>query len=468
MKAAPGLRELARTGVVHFMGAGGAGMAPLAELLLAGGGQVSGCDLAAGRPARRLAARGMEFSVGHDPAHVAAAAAVVATSAVPAGHPELAAAARAGVPVLKRAEALGQWVNEGRVVGVAGTHGKTTTTAMAGHALEGAGADPTCLVGGEVAAWGGNLRRGGSDLFVVEADEYDRSFLSLRPEVAVVTNVEADHLDTYGDVARLEAAFAEYAGLVRPNGALWLCADDPGALRLARAATAPARTFGLSEGAGLRALAVRGAGRGAVFSVEEDGAPAAELRIAAPGVHNVRNALAAAGVARSLGASWDGIREGLDAFAGVGRRYEALGVADGVAVVDDYAHHPTEIAATLAAARDANPGRRIAAVFQPHLYSRTRDCREAFGSALAAADAVWVTDVYGAREAPIPGVTGRVVADAAAAQGAAGATYHPRLSTLAASLAERLRPNDVCVFMGAGSIGSAARELLALLRERSA
>ncbi len=465
MRRATGLRRSAETGVVHFMGVGGAGMLPLAELVLAQGGRVSGCDLAASRPVDALAAQGMDFSVGHDPAHVATAAAVVATSAVPAAHPELAAAASAGVPVLKRAAALGQWVNEGRVVGVAGTHGKTTTTAMAGHVLAQAGADPTCLVGGEVHGWGGNLRRGGSDLFVVEADEYDRSFLSLRPEVAVVANVEADHLDTYGDLAGLAAGFAAYAERVREGGTLWVCADDPGAMRLAGAGRGRTRTYGLSEDAGLHAASVRTAGPDTIFSVAEDGAPAAELRISSPGLHNVRNALAAAGVARALGASWDRIREGLDTFAGVGRRYDVLGAADGVEVVDDYAHHPTEVSATLAAAREANPGRRIVAVFQPHLYSRTRDCREPFGRALAAADAVWVTDVYAAREKPIPGVTGETVAQAVASAGAS-ATYHTPLSTLAAALAERLRSDDLCVVMGAGSITDVAHELLGALRER--
>lgn len=466
-KARAGLRELAAQGVVHFMGVGGAGMAPLAELVLALGGQVSGCDLSEGRAVDALAARGMAFRRGHDPEHVTGAAAVVVTAAVAPDHPELTAARTAGVPVLKRAQALAQWVSEGRVLGVAGTHGKTTTTAMAAHVLERAGADPTCVVGGEVAGWGGNLRRGRSDLFVVEADEYDRSFLALRPEAAVVTNVEPDHLDTYGDFEALQAAFAEYAGLVRPQGALWLCADDEGARRL-RDAGGPARTrtYGLSEGADLRAVSVRSTRRGSVFGVVEDGADAGDLRISAPGRHNVLNALAAAGAARSLGASWKDARAGLAAFGGVGRRFDVLGAADGVRVVDDYAHHPTEVAATLEAARQANPGRRIVAVFQPHLYTRTRDCGDAFGLALAAADAVWVTDVYPAREAPIPGVTGETVAAAAARRGAS-VVYHPRLSTLAPAVAESLRPGDLCVAMGAGSIGETAHALLAALRERA-
>lgn len=461
-----GFRELAARGVVHFMGVGGAGMAPLAELVLARGGAVSGCDLRGGRAVDALAGLGIEFSEGHDPKHVAGAAAVVVTSAVEPGHPELAAAEAAGVPVFKRAAALGQWVAGGRVVGIAGTHGKTTTTAMAAHVLERAGADPTCLVGGEVTAWGGSLRRGRSEVFVVEADEYDRSFLTLRPEVAVVTNVEPDHLDTYGDVRALEAAFAEYAGLVRPRGTLWICADDPGAAALAGAGPERTRTFGFSQGAGLRAVSVRAEGRGSAFTAVEDGAPAGEFRVPAPGRHNVLNALAAAGAARSLGAQWRDVREGLAAFEGVGRRYEALGAPGGVQVVDDYAHHPTEVAATLAAARSANPGRRIVAVFQPHLYTRTRDCRDAFGRALAAADAVWVTDVFPAREEPIAGVTGETVAEAAAERGAS-VVYHPCLATLAAAVAGALRAGDVCVTMGAGSIGETARELVDALGERS-
>ncbi len=459
----PGLRRLADKGVVHFMGVGGAGMLPLAELVLGCGARVSGCDLRGGPAIDALVARGMAFFRGHHPDHVAGAAAVVVTSAVPSTHPELAAAEAARVPVLKRGAALGHWVAGGRVVGVAGTHGKTTTTAMTAHVLECAGADPTCLVGGEVTAWGGHLLHGGSDVFVVEADEYDRSFLALRPEVAVVTNVEPDHLDTYGDAKTLEAAFAEYAGLVHPDGTLWLCTDDRGARRLA-AAAARVRTYGLGEDAGLRAVSVRPAGQGSIFAVVEDGASAGELGISLPGLHNVRNALAAAGAARSLGASWQDVRRGLASFAGVGRRYEALGAAAGVQVVDDYAHHPTEVAATLAAAREANPGRRIVAVFQPHLYTRTRDCRDAFGRALAAADSVWVTDVFPAREAPIAGVTGETVARAAAERGAA-VVYHPRMATLASALAGALRPGDVCVAMGAGSIGETARALMDVLEE---
>ena len=461
-----GLRELAAQGPVHFMGVGGAGMAPLAELVMRSGARVSGCDVATPPSVARLTNQGMAFYKGHDPAHVAGAAALVVTSAVPGDHPEIEAARAASVAVLKRAEALGQWVSDGTVVGVAGTHGKTTTTAMATHLLERAGLDPTGVVGGHVASWGGNLRLGGSQLFVVEADEYDRSFLSLRPQVAVVTNVEADHLDTYGDLDGVRSSFLAFADQVASDGVVWACADDSGAARVGVAAGSRTRTYGVSPGSQLRAVDVRFTPSGSAFRVIEDGRSAGAFTVPAPGVHNVRNALAAAGVGRSLGAPWPEVRDGLASFPGVGRRYELLGAAGGVTVIDDYAHHPTEVAATLAAARRANPDRRLVAVFQPHLYSRTRDFSAEFGRALGTADAVWVTDVYPAREAPLPGVNGEIVAGAVAGC-ASRVAYHPDLSTLALQVAQDLAPGDVCMVMGAGSIEDTGPQILSLLQEHS-
>ena len=459
---APGLRALATRGTIHFMGVGGAGMMPLAEMVLRGGASVTGCDLAGGACPEALTRLGLRFTPGHDPSHIATAAALVVTSAVPAGHPEVEAARARRVPVIKRAEALGQWVNEGRVVGVAGTHGKTTTTALATHVLVQAGIDPTGVVGGEVPGWGGNLRPGASDVFVVEADEYDRSFLALRPAVAVVTNMEADHLDTYGDLKGVRGAFSSFVDRIEREGTLWVCGDDPGAARAGVRGGSRTRSYGLGAGAQLRAVGVCGNGTGSRFEVVEDGVSAGRFSVPVPGIHNVRNALAAVGVGRSFGAHWDDIRAGLEGFAGVGRRYDVLGSAAGVAVVDDYAHHPTEIAATLAAARRANPGRRIVAVFQPHLFTRTRDFHQAFGLALGAADRIWVTDVYPAREPPLPGVTGALVARAVPPP-PARTVYHADLSTLAAAVAEDLSPGDVCVVMGAGSIEATAPEILALL-----
>ena len=461
--SAPGLRDLAGRGPIHFMGVRGAGMTPLAEMVLRSGASVTGCDLAGDSAPEALARLGLRYTRGHDPAHVDGAAALVVTSAVPAGHPEVEAAHARRVPVIKRAEALGQWVNEGRVVAVAGTHGKTTTTALATDVLVRAGVDPTGVVGGQVAGWGSNnLLPGGSDVFVVEADEYDRSFLTLRPEVAVVTNLEEDHLDTYGDLKGLRGAFQGFVDRIRPGGTLWVCGDDPGAARVAVCAGARARSYGLGAGAQLRAVKVRNHGTESRFAVVEDGVDAGTFTVPVPGFHNVRNALAAVGVGRTFGAHWDEIRAGLEGFGGVGRRYQVLGCTAEVDVVDDYAHHPTEIAATLRTARRANPGRRIVGVFQPHLYTRTRDLHEAFGRALGFADRVWVTDVYPAREPPLPGVTGELVARAVSPP-PARTVYHADLSTLAAAVADDLSPGDVCVVMGAGSIEATAPEILALL-----
>src|SRR5690606_23546243 len=356
---------------------------------------------------------GLEVAAGHDPAHVEDAAAVVVTAAVPPDHPELAAARAGGIPVLKRAQALGAVVNRGVVVAVAGTHGKTTTTAMTTAILAEAGLDPTGFVGGRMAAWNGGLRPGSDRLFVVEADEYDRSFLTLRPRIAVVTAVEADHLDVYGSLEAIEEAFLQFLAAVPADGLIAACVDDDGARRVLGAVRG-ARTlgYGLSRAAELRATNVEPHGRGSRFRVEEGGTPLTELTLRLPGLHNVRNALGALAAARAAGAAVEAAQRALATFEGVDRRFQELGQAGGVVFVDDYAHHPTEITATLAAARAAYPGRRIVAVFQPHLYTRTRDFADAFGRALAGADVAWVTDIYPAREAPIPGVTGELVARA--------------------------------------------------------
>ncbi len=457
------LAALSRTGPVHFMGIGGAGMCALAEWLVDEGGRVTGCDLKAGPATARLSSLGAQVSLGHDAAHADHAVALVYTSAVPAGHPELARARERGIPVLKRAEALGSLVSRGTVVAIAGTHGKTSTTALTVEVLAAAGLDPTGFVGGTVPAWGGNVRRGGGELFVVEADEFDRSFHALAPDVAVVTNVEADHLDIYGDVDGVRAAFREFLERVRPGGAVVICGDDPGAAALLADRPGAGPTYGLSAGTQLRAVDVRHDAAGSRFRVMETGVDRGEARLGVPGDHNLRNALAAGAVARHLGASWDDIRRGWAAFRGVGRRFQHLGSAGGIDVVDDYAHHPTEIVATLDAARAAWPGRRLVAVFQPHLYSRTRDFADAFGQALARADRVWLTDVFPAREAPIPGVDGTLVANAARRAGA-DVAYEPALDRLAAAVAADLEPGDVVLTMGAGSIDATGPALLAHLK----
>jgi UDP-N-acetylmuramate--alanine ligase len=457
--------ELARRKPIHFMGIGGAGMSPLADLVRRSGGMVTGCDSRASASTRSLRDAGIAVRDGHDAEHVTGCAALVVTSAVPADHPEILAAREAGIPVLKRAQALGAIVNRGTVVGIAGTHGKTSTTALTTAALAAGGLDPTGLVGGHVSAWGGNLRAGGDRLFVVEADEYDRSFLTLRPSIAVVTTLEADHLDIYETLAGVEDAFLAFLERVPEDGRIVGCGDDYGVARLLPrlgAATDRVLTYGLNAGCMLRAEDVRAAGTETSFVVRERGHLLGSARLRVPGVHNVRNALAAIAVARELGVEWKAIAEGIGGYSGVQRRFERIGEADGVMVVDDYAHHPTEIAATLAAARQAFPERRLVAVFQPHLYSRTRDFAAEFGRSLAVADLVFVTDVYAAREKPVPGVSGEMIVDHAREAGA-DVRYVPRREDVTAEVSAELRPGDLCVTLGAGDLDDAARELLSML-----
>jgi UDP-N-acetylmuramate--alanine ligase len=440
-------------------------MEPLAELLLRSGGSVTGCDLRQGPWSRKLEDLGATIWTGHDPDHVEKASALVITSAVAADHPELVRAQERGIPVLKRAQALGIWVNRGTLVAIAGTHGKTTTTAMVTQILSDAGMDPTGLVGGHVSGWQGNLRHGRDDLFVVEADEYDRSFHTLRPTVAVVTNLEADHLDVYGDLEGVTEAFRIFVGSVAEDGWVVVCGDDHGASRLVGGLDGRGFTYGLNPGNQLRGVEVTWDGEDVRFQVEENGQPVGEIQLGSPGLHNVRNALAAAATARHLGVEWDAIRFGLARFQGVGRRLESVGTVDGVLVMDDYAHHPTEVRATLAAVRQAFPDRRIVAVFQPHLFTRTRDFASEFGAALSDADEIWVTEVYPAREEPIPGVSGELVADAAREAGAEGVNYHPDLEGLPATLAGSLQPGDLCLTLGAGSIETVGSALVTALQE---
>lgn len=452
------------SGAVHFMGVGGVGMCALAELFVRRGRSVTGCDLRPGASTERLRSMGVRVDEGHDSAHVQDANSVVVTAAVPEDHPELAAARDRGIPILKRAAALGAVVNEGTVLAVAGTHGKTTTTAIAAELLVAGGMDPTGFVGGAVRSWGGNLRVGGSDLFVVEADEFDRSFHSLHPSVAVVTNVEADHLDTYGSFEALMQAFEIFVSNVPSEGRVAVCGDDVEASRLLPALGTRGYSYGLSAGSQLRAVEVETVGSRTRFRAVEDGRDEGMIEIGIVGVHNLRNALGAAAASRALGVSWEAIRFGMDAFGGVSRRFEMLGEVRGVELIDDYAHHPTEVDATIAAARARFPGRRLVAAFQPHLYSRTRDFAHEFGIALAGADVVWVTDVFPAREAAIPGVTGELIADEAR-QAGAEVHYHAELESLADSLAGHAQEGDVLLTLGAGSIESIAPEVARRLGE---
>lgn len=464
-QAETSFRDQVREGEVHFMGVAGAGMVALAEAVARAGGRVSGCDLNPQAVRAHLEGLGVEVHGAHDAHHIGALAALVISAAVPSDHPEVEAARNGGIPVLKRAQALGEWVNHGTVVGVAGTHGKTTTTALTTSVLEAANQDPSAFVGGLVAGWGGNYRAGRDDLFVVEADEYDRSFLSLVPQVAVVTNLEADHLDQYRDLAGVREAFRSYVARIPVGGTLVVCADDSEASRLVTAVDSDRQvvTYGTSAGSMVRAVEVKMVGGRCRFRVVSQGESRGDMELAFSGLHNVRNALAAVAVGETLGAGWAEIRAGLAAFQGVARRFQRLGEAAEVTVVDDYAHHPTEVRATLEAARQSYPGRRLVAVFQPHLYSRTRDFARAFGEALAGADVAWVTEIYPAREAPIPGVSGERIVKEVQDAGGREVHFHPELAHLSEALAQEARAGDVILTLGAGSITSVGPLLLRLL-----
>lgn len=444
---------------VHFMGIAGAGMSALALLARRRGVPVSGCDNDTSG-AGDLEALGIPVFQGHDPAHVDHARAVVVTAAVPGNHPELERARERGVPVVRRADALGAVVAGATVVAVSGTHGKTTTTAMCTHVLAAVGRDPTGLVGGRIAAWGGNARIGGSTLYVVEADEFDKAFLSLAPTVAVINNIEADHLECYdGSVTALEDAFVQFA---REAERVIVGVDDPGAARVANRLSVPVWRFGTAPDADVRLTAVDlGAGGSRATLVFPDGRRV-PLALVLPGLHNLRNAAAALAVAAALDADLPLAAAALAGFTGAARRFERVGEAAGVTVIDDYAHHPSEVRATLAAARQTFPGRRLVAVFQPHLYSRTALLGDALGRELAQADAVIVAPVYAAREAPLPGVSADLVAQSARTAGA-----RPELVTDRAALTERVaqatRSGDVVLTLGAGDVTRVGPELLRVL-----
>jgi UDP-N-acetylmuramate--alanine ligase len=447
---------------VHFVGIAGAGMSALAELFVRRGVAVSGCDLNV-TDVDDLRKLGIHIEHGHDPSHANGARALVVTSAMPKDHPELEHARAKGLPVIRRAEALGEATSgDGReLVGVAGTHGKSTTTVMAAEALAAAQRDPTALVGARVPRWQGNFRAGGDRLYVVEADEYDRSFLAMSPTVAVVTNIEADHLDIYSDLTDIRRAFAQF---VRGARTIVLCGDDPGASSLPTPSSTEIIRYGIaSPDARLRALNVRNENGGAAFSVEYDGELLGGVRLTVAGTHNALNALAALGAGLALGAPFEGLAYGLANFTGASRRFETIGDARGVTVIDDYAHHPTEIAATVSAARSRYPGRRLIVAFQPHLYSRTRDFAREFACALTAADAVLLTEIYAAREKPIPGVTSDLIEAAFGAE-RARLLWRGERAALADALAATVRSGDVVVVMGAGDITKTASELLARLR----
>jgi UDP-N-acetylmuramate--alanine ligase len=457
---------------VHFVGIGGAGMSALAEVLIARGRTVSGCDARGGPVLDRMAALGARVHVGHSPEHLDGADALVVSSAIAADNPELAAARERGLAVVRRAELLAAVMAEGHGIAIAGTHGKSTTTMMMGAVLEAAGWEPTVLVGGRMRGRAGNVRLGTGDWIVAEADEFDRSFLALHPAHAIVTNVEADHLDTYGTANAVHAAFEQFLGRVAKKGVVARGIDDAGARALSVPGARRDVTFGLDPAARVRAHDVRLEGLVAAFTLVLDRKESAEIALQVPGLHNVRNALAAAAMAWALGVETAAIGRGLAAVGGVARRFEVVVREPELTVVDDYAHHPTEITATLVSARAAFPERRLVAVFQPHLYSRTRDLAADFGAALAGADLAFVTGIYPAREAPIPGVTAELVVEAARAAGgvavALPALEGEALERAAETIEARLEPGDVVLTLGAGDVDGMARRLAGRARRREA
>jgi UDP-N-acetylmuramate--alanine ligase len=471
---------LAELGRVHFTGIGGAGMSGIARIMIARGVTVSGSDSADGDLLAPLAALGADVHVGHAARNVAAADTVVVSSAIRPDNPELAEASARGLRVLHRAAALASVMLGRRTVAVAGTHGKTTTTSMLTTALRHCGADPGYVIGGILTETGLGAQDGAGDLFVAEADESDGSFLMLSPEVAVVTCVEADHLDNYAGLAEIEAAFAAFARRIVTGGVLIACADDPGARSLAAAAAAlpiRVRTYGEADGADYRITAIRPRGMSVeldVSGVELDvsGAspprsgvrPVARLEVGVPGRHNALNAAAAYAAASELGLPAGQITSGLAAYRGARRRMEPKGEAGGVLVLDSYAHHPTELAADLRAAREVRGDGRVIAVFQPHLYSRTRIFAAEFGAALGLADEVIVLDVYAAREDPEPGVTGGLVAGAVPG---GRAVFSPDRGSVPALVADIARPGDLVLTMGAGDVTALGPSIVAALGARA-
>jgi UDP-N-acetylmuramate--alanine ligase len=447
---------------LHFVGAGGVGMSGLAEILLLSTPlEISGCDLARSENTERLLKLGARIATGHDPSHVQAADLLVVSSAVSESNPEVAAARERGIPVIRRAEMLAEIMRLKQGVAVAGTHGKTTTTSLTGMILTEAGFDPTIVVGGRVRILGTNARLGKGDYLVAEADEFDRSFLELVPVVAVITNIEPDHLDTYRDLADIQDAFATFANRVPFYGAVVACVDDPGVAAILPRIKRRVVTYGESPDAGLSARGIVLDPAGASFEVREGGTwSLGTVRVTLPGRHNVLNALAAIAVARELSIPFPTIARALSSFTGVVRRFETKGERDGVLVVDDYAHHPTEVSATLASARQVYPQRRIVALFQPHLFSRTRDFAGQFGQALTACDLALVLDVYPSREQPIAGVTGELVASAARDAGCREVFYLSDRKRVVSEIARLTKPGDVLLTMGAGDVVRFGEEFL--------
>ncbi|MGB5054548.1 MAG: UDP-N-acetylmuramate--L-alanine ligase [Nitrospirales bacterium] len=449
---------------IHLVGIGGSGMSGIAEVLLTLGYKVTGSDVGSSDTIRRLEELGGTVFIGHQESNVEGAQVVVVSSAIAGSNPEIRAARAKVIPVIPRAEMLAELMRLKYGIAIAGAHGKTTTTSMVASILAQAGLDPTFVIGGKVNAMGTHARLGRSDLLIAEADESDGSFLRLSPSIVVVTNIDREHLDHYGSMEGLQEAFLEFINKIPFYGVAIVCADDPWIRKLLPRVVKRYHTYGMSDFSGvltsdLFATDIETKAMGVEFRAHYRDQKLGPFRIRIPGVHNVANALAAIGVALELDVPVDLIRAGLAAFAGVERRFQIRGEKNGIVVVDDYGHHPTEIRATLAAARAAWQ-RPLIVVFQPHRFSRTRDLADEFAKAFEQADRVYVMDIYPAGEAPIPGITGQMMADTIRASGHLSVQWLNRDSGLITKLREELREGDVLLTLGAGDVWKVGTELL--------
>jgi UDP-N-acetylmuramate--alanine ligase len=461
-----------RINCVHFVGIGGSGMSGIAEVMLSLGYQVQGSDLKANKQTKRLETQGATVFIGHAEDNIRDADAVVVSSAVDETNPEVAAARQQLMPVVQRAEMLAELMRFRYSIAVAGTHGKTTTTSLVASVLAEGHLDPTFVIGGRLKSADANARLGQGDYLVAEADESDASFVHLKPMLAVVTNIDADHMSTYeGDIEKLRAGFIEFLQNLPFYGLAVVCADDPGVREVMGSIGRAVMTYGLDPGCDIRADSVE-FDAGVTRFVVKRGADRSDLGISLrlPGVHNVRNALAAIAVAGELQIPDDAVVRALERFEGIDRRFQSLGEIDTgagtVLLVDDYGHHPTEVAATLAAARTGWPDKRVVLVFQPHRYTRTRDLMDDFAQVLSEADVLVLLDVYAAGEAPIAGADGRAIARAVRSRGAVEPVFVEKLDELAPVLKDLIADGDLVLTMGAGDIGAYAGGLPALLRGR--
>ena len=450
---------------IHFVGIGGSGMSGIAEVLVNQGYQVSGSDLVENAATRRLGKLGVKIHLRHQPANVAGADVVVVSTAVHDDNSEVLAAREHRIPVVPRALMLAELMRLKQGVAIAGTHGKTTTTSLVASVLAEAGLDPTFVIGGRLIAAGSNARLGAGDFIVVEADESDASFLHLQPVIAVVTNIDADHMGTYGhDFERLKAAFVQFLQNLPFYGSVILCADDPHVRAILPSVTKPVVTYGTGEDASLRAESIQHDAGRMRFRACRDKAPALEVTLNLPGRHNVLNALAAIAVATELGINDQAILKALAEFHGVGRRFQRYGdiaISGGgsFTLIDDYGHHPAEMAATLEAARGAFAGRRIVLAFQPHRYSRTRDLFEDFVKVLSTPDALLLAEVYAAGEAPIVAADGRSLARALRVAGTVEPLFVEDIAEMPDAIRRVAQDGDVVLTMGAGSIGNVPAQL---------